>query len=351
MRIFTNFAPVKILENNTSRIFDLFFCFVFMPMLVFLGGAHYWITEWPLFFSIVCAYFYGCYFVIKHLNVPGLLINRRYVSIAVSAMVFVLFTWLLTLYPHPEVDFYIPVMSKYQTEMRDYGVSLSLWLMMSLVAAYSLTVSFVRELYGQILRQKQIENQKNNAELAMFKAQISPHFLFNTLNTLYSLVIGTSQKAEDAFIKFTEIMKYTYTTIGNEMVPLSDEVNYIQNYIDLQMLRLNRHTTIRWTHDVDDGGVMVPPMIMLTFVENAFKYGASTSRDCVVEIGLELRDGNLSFNTCNNVMKHSDEFRTEMPVGIDNCRARLANLFPGRYSLETREDGGVFTVNLEIQLI
>ena len=108
--------------------------------------------------------------------------------------------------------------------------------------------------------------------------------MFNTLNTLYSLVIGTSQKAEDAFIKFTEILKYTYVTIENEKVALDDEVAYIQNYIDLQNIRLNSHTRVDWRHDIEDGKVMIPPMIFLTFVENAFKYGASTSRDCMVEI-------------------------------------------------------------------
>ena len=101
-------------------------------------------------------------------------------------------------------------------------------------------------------------------------------------------------------------MKYTYVTIENEKVALDDEVAYIQNYIDLQNIRLNSHTRVDWRHDIEDGKVMIPPMIFLTFVENAFKYGASTSRDCMVEISLSVHKGVLLFEkpvdeTCRRI--------------------------------------------------
>ena len=121
--------------------------------------------------------------------------------------------YVLSLYPLPDMDFVTPALSEYQTKVRNFGVSVSLWLMFSLVMCYSLSITFVKELYEQLLLRRKIEAQRDKAELAVFKAQISPHFLFNTLNSLYSLVIGTSEKAEDAFIKFTEILKYTYVTI------------------------------------------------------------------------------------------------------------------------------------------
>ena len=340
---------MKSLEARTSHILDIVFCVVFMPLLVFLGPAHHWMGEWPVFFAIVCLYLCGCYFLIKRLNVPQLMLDRRYALIAGVAVGLTVCNYALSWYPHPKMDFVIPSMSEYQTSVRNYSVSLSLWLMFFAVMCYALTISFITELYSQLLVRKDIENQRNRAELAVFKAQISPHFLFNTLNSLYSLVIGTSQKAEDAFIKFTELLKYTYLTIGNETVPLRDEITYIRNYIDLQTIRLNRHTRIDWNHDVDNPSLKVPPMIFLTFVENAFKYGASTSRDCEVRISLTARQGVIRFETCNSIMKHRDEFRTEVPVGISNCRARLDGLFPGRYTLSTGETDGRFIVRLTIK--
>lgn len=341
---------MKSIENRTSLILDLFFCLVFMPLLVMLGPAHHWLGQWPLFFIIVTAYMYGCYFMVSRLNVPKLLISRRYAVIlgAVGAMTVV--NYALSFYPLPDMDFLTPALSAYQTEVRNFGISVTLWLMFSLVMGYSLSISFVKELYEQVLLKKKIEAQRDKAELAMFKAQISPHFLFNTLNSLYSLVIGTSEKAEDAFIKFTDILKYTYVTVEKEEVALRDEIAYIQNYIDLQAIRLNGHTAIDWAYSVDDEELTVPPMLMLTFIENAFKYGASTSVDCTIRIRLTLTNGKLEFETCNRIMKHADEFRTDVPVGIENCRARLGNLFPGRHELTAQQSGDDFLTYLKIEL-
>jgi len=341
---------MKSIENKTSLILDLFFCLVFMPILVTLGPVHHWLRQWPLFFIITCAYMYGCYFAVLHLNVPKLLIARRYYRIAGCMALLVAVNYALSFYPLPDMDFVTPSLSQYQTRVRNFGVSVTLWLMFSLVIGYSLSISFVKELYEQLLLRRKIEAQRDKAELAVFKAQISPHFLFNTLNSLYSLVIGTSEKAEDAFIKFTEILKYTYVTIEKETVPLADEIAYIQNYIDLQAIRLNGHTKVEWVSDVDDDRVMVPPMLMLTFVENTFKYGASTSKDCDIHIRLSLHDGVLEFETRNSIMKHADEFRKDMPVGIENCRARLGGLFPQRHSLTTVEEDGMFKLLLKIRL-
>ena len=341
---------MKSIENKTSVILDLFFCVVFMPILIALGPAHYWFRQWLLFSLLVCSFLYGCYFVLMQAKIPKLLISKKFSKIAVIIGSLILANYVLSLYPLPDMDFVIPALSEFQTQVRNFGISVTLWLMFSLVMGYSLTISFVKELYEQLLLKKKIEAQRDKAELAVFKAQISPHFMFNTLNSLYSLIVGTSDKAEDAFIKFTDILKYTYITIEKETVPLSDEIAYIQNYIDLQLIRLNRHTLVDWEYEVDNFQLHVPPMLMLTFVENAFKYGASTSKDCLIKIHLTVNQGVLEFETINSIMKHSDGFRKDVPVGIENCRSRLSTLFPGKHKLLTVEENGIFKVSLSIQL-
>lgn len=338
-------------ENKTSVILDLFFCLVLMPILIALGPVHYWFRQWLFLPLLVCIYLYVCYFLLMYVKIPKLLIAKKYHKIAIITGALIAVNYILSLYPLPDIDFVTPTMSKYQTQIRNYGVSLTVWLMFSLVMGYSLTISFVKELYEQLLLKRRIETQRDKAQLAMFKAQISPHFLFNTLNSLYSLVIGTSAKAEEAFIKFTDILRYTYVSVEKEQVPLSDEIEYISNYIDLQRLRLNGHTTIVWEHRADNPDAPIPPMLMLTLVENAFKYGVSTSKDCTIEIHLAESGGVLQFETRNHVMKDADDFRKDMPVGIENCRNRLSALFPGRHSLHASGDGdGVFKVLLTLQI-
>lgn len=342
---------MKLPENRTTLLSDIFFCLIFMPLLVFLGPAHYWIREWPVLFCLAMAFLYGCYFLLKAVNVPRLLVSRRYWRLAALVLFLVACNLAIIHFPLPDMDFVTPAMSRYQTNIRDYGITIGMWLMFAFVMAYALTSFFLQALYGQILLRRRIESQRDKAQLAMFRAQISPHFLFNTLNSLYSLVIGTSQKAEDAFIKFTDILKYTYISIDNESVPLEDEVTYIDNYIDLQMLRLNDNTTVLRKISISMPGAVIPPMILLTFVENAFKYGSSTSHPCVIEMSLSLSDrGVLHLHTRNRIMKHADEFRTTMPVGLQNCRERLAALYPGRHTLDVTDTGEYFTVDLTINL-
>lgn len=340
---------MKIHNRKTGLIFDLFFCVVFMPVIIFLGPAHYWLTAMPVFFCLECSYCYGIYFFLSRASIPFRLVSRNYTRLILWGIALIVINYLITLYPFPDVDFVIPSLSAYQTEVRDYNKSLSIWLMFSLVVAYSIVVSLVKELYDQLLRWQEVENLQTKARLAIFQAKISPHFLFNTLNSLYSLVLGTSPQAEDAFIKFTSILKYTYLTIEKDWVLLKEEIEYLQNYMDLQKLRLNHHTSVEWICDIEEEeDVLIPPMILLTFVENAFKYGSSTSHDCKIAIRVSLKKNSLEFSTSNRLMRHSSEFRSDMPIGIDNCRARLEALFPYRYNLETFESDGIFKLDLKL---
>lgn len=341
---------MKSIEHKTDLIFDVFFCVVIMPLLIFLGPSRFWWRSYPMFAVVATIYIYGCYFLTKRLNFPQLILSRSYYKLAGSIILLVALTYILTLYPLPKMDFVIPSMSEYQTRVRNYNMALAIWFMFSILLCYSLTTAFIKELYHRLLLQSIAENQRDKAELALYKAQINPHFLFNTLNSIYSLVVGTSQKGEDAFIKFTELLKYTYETAKNDWASIGDEIGYINNYIDLQLIRLNGHTNVDRFFDVDDEATPVPPMIFLTFVENAFKYGASGSHDCEIIIRLRVGDGILDFETENKIIRHSDEFREVMPVGIENCRSRLSVLYPERYFLDITEKDSIFKVNLQIKL-
>ena len=224
----------------------------------------------------------------------------------------------------------------------------TVWFFFLIVTGFSLAIELTFELFRQILSKQEIEAEKNKAELALYKAQINPHFLFNTLNALYGLVLTKSDKTESAFIQFSNILKYMYAQTTSETIPVCNEIDYIRQYVDLQALRLNNHTYISFETQTDDDQAPIPPMILITFVENAFKYGTSSDIDCTVLIRIIVKNGQLLFETENTVMKEKKE--KTPAIGIENCRKRLELLYPGRFNLTTVQENRQYKIRLTIRL-
>ena len=224
----------------------------------------------------------------------------------------------------------------------------TIWFFFLVVTGFSLAIELTFELFRQILSRQEIEAEKNKAELSLYKAQINPHFLFNTLNTLYALVLSGSDKTESAFVKFSGILRYMYSDSASELIPAERELDYIRQYVDLQKLRLNRHTQVDLTIEIANGQILIPPMILITFVENAFKYGTSSDSDCRVRIRICVTEEYLSLETENTVMRRREDGGAG--IGIANCRKRLELLYPGRYDLQTGEEDGKYRTFLNIRL-
>ena len=259
--------------------------------------------------------------------------------------ILVIITLLLTQFPYPpEPNKLDPLIHKARQHLRSQTV----WFFFLVVTGFSLSIELIFELFRQILSKQEIEAEKNRAELALYKAQINPHFLFNTLNALYGLVLTKSDKTESAFIKFSNILKYMYAQTTMETISINNEVEYIRQYVDLQSLRLNKHTQVVFETQIDDEHAKIPPMILITFVENTFKYGVSSDVDCLILIRITVKKGELLFETENTVMKvnHANPHA----IGIENCRKRLELLYPNRFTLIMKEENRQFKIRLSIQL-
>ena len=237
-----------------------------------------------------------------------------------------------------------PLIHKARQHLRSQTV----WFFFLVVTGFSLSIELIFELFRQILSRQEIEAEKNRAELALYKAQINPHFLFNTLNALYGLVLTKSNKTESAFIKFSNILKYMYAQTTMETISINNEVEYIRQYVDLQSLRLNKHTQVVFETQIDDEHAKIPPMILITFVENTFKYGVSSDVDCLILIRITVKKGELLFETENTVMK--ENHANPHAIGIENCRKRLELLYPNRFTLIMKEENRQFKIRLSIQL-
>ena len=320
---------------------DLLFCCVFLPLIIALVPVEKWMEKYTSFAVTLILFLYCVYFAIRLTNIPQLVMRRKFTKVAIIVAVMLVAAFLLSQFPYP--DDAMPILSNHP-RLHEHLRAQTVWFMFLVVSGYGLSTSLMLELFRQILVKKDFEEQKNKAELSLYKAQINPHFMFNTLNTLYGLAISKSDRTEDAFVKFIEILKYTYTQVNLELIPIGNEIKYIHDYIALQQLRLNSHTSVVWEHDT----ILIPPMILITFVENAFKYGSSSTRDCKIQINATLKNRHLRFSATNNIMKEKCE--NEISIGLANCRARLGLLYPDIHTLLIEEKEGVYFIRLEIDL-
>lgn len=191
----------------------------------------------------------------------------------------------------------------------------------------------------------QAEAEKAHAELSFLKAQISPHFLFNTLNNIYSLAVTKDDKAADAIMKLSNIMRYITDDAHELMVPLQSEIDCINNYISLQKLRLGNDFAIHFSVKGNTANQTIPPLILMTFVENAFKHGVSNHEKTNIIIKILAEDKYINFYEQNIVFaKPANMERTG--IGIENTKKRLQALYPDKHMLKIDKNEKLYIVEL-----
>jgi LytS/YehU family sensor histidine kinase len=196
-----------------------------------------------------------------------------------------------------------------------------------------------------------MENEKLNSELAFLKSQVNPHFLFNILNNICSLARKKSDDTENAIIKLSHIMRYMLYESKDEKVSLEKEVEYLKNYIELQRLRISDKVDINFSIDGDPESGMIEPMLLIPFVENAFKHGVSYLEESKINISLKIEKDLLIFKVENNMIRKSvDVVQLESGIGLRNVLRRLDLLYPGKHKIAIHEDGTKYIVDLKITL-
>lgn len=322
---------------------------VILPIVLMLTPVEKWIVHHTAFMLTLITYLYALYFAYRKINLPSMFLQKKYVKAVMIVITIVIITELISSFPLPDnSENNIGEISKISTEAKRHLRTQIVWYFFFIVTGFSLAIELVFELFKQIISKQEIEAEKNKAELALYKSQINPHFLFNTLNAIYGLVVSQSDKTESAFIKFSNIMQYMYSQSTSDTVDIESEIDYISQYVDLQKLRLNHHTKIYLTTQVDDYGMTIPSMVLITFIENAFKYGTSPDIDCYIKISITVKDDELLFETENKVMKRKKD--NVNAIGIKNCRKRLELLYPDKFSLSNYEQDGIYFVSLKIRL-
>jgi LytS/YehU family sensor histidine kinase len=192
------------------------------------------------------------------------------------------------------------------------------------------------------------EDEKVNAELSYLKAQINPHFLFNTLNSIYSLAYKKSDQTAQAIVKLSGLMRYVISDAQEDKVMLSKEVEYLTNYIELQKLRLTEKTKVIFDQQGVTEDKMIAPLLLLPFVENAFKYGSNPEHDSEIKIKLLVSDTSLQFDVKNDIVNLHD-IPSER-IGVGNAKERLALTYSGKYLLNIIPTQNQYLISLHINL-
>ena len=210
-----------------------------------------------------------------------------------------------------------------------------------------LSLSFLLKINSQLTA---ANNEKLKAEVSYLKAQINPHFLFNTLNSLYALTIQKSDAAPDAVIKLSNMMRYVVTESTNDLVLLEKEIDYITDYIAMQKLRITDENKLKYTIIGNPKGKTIAPLVIIPFIENAFKYGINAEENWQIAIALEISGNEFILDVKNNkVSTHCSDWHIS-EKGIENTKKRLDFIYPGEHDLAIAEDENQFHVNLKINL-
>lgn len=332
-------------QRKIAIYIDVIFCVLVLPLIIFISPIQRMYEDARVFTIILIVFIYLTYAAYRKFRIPRLIMQRKYAQVVVFFIIMIGLTGHLA---------HFPVDDAFMMKFGDGAPMIistrrqRVWLIFLVVSGFSLVIDLIFELFKQVLAMKELETAKNKAELALYKAQIDPHFMFNSLNTIYGMIVNGSDRTEEAFVKFSDILKYTYDSTGQDFVDMERELDYIGNFMDFQSIRCGGHTRVEWECKVDDDSVRIPPMILITFVENAFKYGASSTRDCIIRIRTEVSEGRLLFETENRVMRRQESVKTG--IGIENCRQRLNLLYPDRYVLEVSQENDIYKVRLTIEL-
>ena len=199
--------------------------------------------------------------------------------------------------------------------------------------------------------QDEMEKAKLNSELALLKSQISPHFFFNTLNNIYSLIGRSNEDSKDAVIKLSKMMRYVLNESRQDSRLLSDEIEFMNNYIDLMKLRISAKTQLNVNFPTEYKDLIIPHLLFISLIENAFKYGISVQDESYVSISLRCGENNILFK-CENGLPESSKgpIFASTGIGLENLKKRLSLLYPDRHELKINRFKDKFEVNLIIQL-
>jgi two-component system LytT family sensor kinase len=291
--------------------------------------------------------------------IPKFLLKRRYIPfigfLLMACIVFGLLQRAIFYYGIQLVyDFCFEIESPLMTPLTPTKIVTSL-ISMYIVAALAVVIKLIKYIYKKEKEQQELAQKKLEAELNFLKSQIHPHFLFNTLNNLYALTLKNSSKAPEVVLKLSELLDYMLYECNVDKIPASKEVNLINNYISLEKLRYGDRLDVSFNSSVESMNTKIAPMLILPFVENAFKHGVSNKIDTNwLLIDLRIKGKIMTLKVENSKSAEQNERIVEKEhnngIGLTNVRRRLNLLYENSYDLQIFNEEDTFLVVLKLEL-
>jgi len=217
---------------------------------------------------------------------------------------------------------------------------------------FQFIITFLVSLFLRIEHHlSKVKNEKLQSETQYLKAQIHPHFLFNTLNSLYALTLKKSDEAPNAILKLSNLMRYAVSESDKSYTSLQKEIDYIRGFIDLQKLRITKNVEIKTNFQGDFFKAQISPLLLINFIENAFKYGVSGEDASSITIDIRLDNKKMLFlDVCNTIVQTTENHIESTQKGLKTAKEQLEILYPNRYNLELTTSENRYSVKLNIQL-
>ncbi|HXI00461.1 MAG TPA: sensor histidine kinase [Sphingobacteriaceae bacterium] len=290
-------------------------------------------------------------FYINYLLIlPTFLNARRYWACAISILVLIIaFGFAKTGIAIIFKEFLLvrgPKAAVYNVNLRDYF--LSTLFVSGFFVFMSTAIKFMMDWFVNEKERRGLENEKLIAELAFLRSQINPHFLFNCLNNIYSLSYQKSEKTPEAILKLSEIMRYMLYESNDPRVDLGKEIRYLENFIELQKLRFKSDFYVQLNIEGSNVHQQIVPLVLISFVENAFKHGVITDPENPIKINIVIDIGRLIFMIENKTSVQNKDVTGG--IGLSNVRRRLDLLYPEKYTLDITHNDGFYTAKLSIDL-
>ena len=214
----------------------------------------------------------------------------------------------------------------------------------------AIAIKFYKRWNEKDFQEQKVQKEKVEAELQMLKTQINPHFLFNTLNSIYVLAMKQSEQTANTVMKLSDILDYILYRINTPKIAIANEKNIIKNYIDLEKIRFSNRVDLDFNTDLKSKDIQIPPMLIIPFIENAFKHGVAKSMErSWIKISIKETDGLLNILVANSKTQNILRDKTG-GIGLINVKKRLNLLYGEKYHLDISEKQMQYLVSLSIPI-